>query len=449
MDNFDYDLLVIGGGSGGVRAARLSGERGARVALVEATALGGTCVNAGCIPKKFFAYAAGYADEFADAVGYGWGRAAPAFNWAKLVAAKDVEIARLNGVYERVLKKAGVEIIFGRAAFEAPQRVAIGPRSLRARQVLIATGGAPLLPDIPGCELAFTSDAAFHLPAVPAKVLIIGGGYVATEFASIFSGLGAAVVLAHRGPRLLKGFDHELTARLATALAARGIEVMAGVEPTALERDASGIVTQMQDGRRVAAPAVMLATGRAPVTQRLGLDRAGIDCAPSGAVRVDERFRTSQPWAFAIGDAIDRLQLTPVALAEAGAAVAAIFAENARPLDYARVPRAVFCRPTLASVGLSEEQARAAGTPIRIFRQPFRPLLSRLSGRTEETLVKLVVDASTDHVLGAHMLGPEAPEIIQGLAVALTAGATKADFDATLAIHPTAAEEFVTLRKPV
>ena len=447
MDRFDFDLFVIGGGSGGVRAARLAAESGARVALAEAKVLGGTCVNAGCVPKKLFAYAAGFADEFADAHGFGWGAAAPPFDWARLIAAKDVEIARLNNAYERTLRQAGVELIFARAAIAGPQRIEVGGRSVSARNVLIATGGAPARPDIAGRELAFTSDDAFHLPELPGRLLVVGGGYVAAEFASIFAGLGVEVVLAHRGRRLLKGFDAELATRLAAAMAARGIAIIDAEELVALDRHGDGISARFAGGRNLRADAAMLATGRAPVTQGLGLDRVGVACAPSGAVTVDATFRASQPWVYAIGDVIDRVRLTPVALAEAGAVAATLFAARPTALDYALVPSAVFSRPPLASVGLSEERARAGGAAVRVYRQAFRPLKGRLSGRTEETLVKLVVDAASDRVLGAHMLGPEAPEIIQGLAIALTAGATKAHFDATLGLHPTAAEEFVTLRR--
>ena len=449
MSETRYDLFVIGGGSGGVRAARMAADAGARVALAEESRLGGTCVNAGCIPKKLLVYAAGFRDVFEDAAGFGWTVGEPTFSWPALIENKDREIARLNGIYRGVLDDAGVEVISARARLDGPRTIVTADRRVEADHVLLATGGRASRLEFPGWELAVTSDDMFHLECQPERIVIVGGGYVAAEFAAILGGLGTAVTQLHRGELFLRGFDHELRAALAAAMRARGIDLRFGVEVARLERAGGALRLTLLDGTTIDTDAVLLATGRFPNTAGIGLERAGVGLDASGAIVIDEHCRSTLPHVFAVGDCTNRsrrMDLTPVAIAEAMAVVATLFGGRPTTIDYTTVPTAVFSEPCLACVGLTEEEARERYAEVHVFRSSFLPLKSTLSGRRERTLVKLVVDGGTDRVVGAHMLGPDAAEIVQGLAIAIIAGATKAHFDATLAIHPTAAEEFVTLR---
>ena len=452
MAQYDYDLYIIGGGSGGVRAGRFAANFGARVALAECGDLGGTCVNLGCIPKKMFSYAAHYHEEFDDARAYGWTSGPATFDWATLRANKDREIARLNGVYERLLAGSKVDLHRARAVIADAHTVEAGGRRHTARHILVATGGRAVKPDVPGADLAMTSDQAFHLPALPRRAVVVGGGYIAVEFASIFNGLGVATTLSYRGPRLLKEFDADIGPFLAAQMQAKGVDIRFGSQ---IARIAAGtgtgdeaLAVTYADGTTASAGAVLYATGRVPLTAAMGLEEAGVELAPGGAIVVDAAFRTRAPSIHAIGDCIDRVQLTPVALAEGMVVADRLFNTGRRALDYDAIPTAVFAHPNVGTVGLSEQAARAAGHKLDLYRSTFTALRHTLTGRAEKVLMKLVVDQVTDRVLGVHMVGPDAGEIVQGFAVALRCGATKAQFDATLGIHPTLAEEFVTMREP-
>jgi glutathione reductase (NADPH) len=442
----EFDLVVIGAGSGGVRAARVAAELGARVAVVEAGPLGGTCVNAGCVPKKLFVHAAEFPQLCADARGFGFGTAEPTFEWGALLANKDREIARLNRVYGELLEAAGVEIVRGWGRLASAHEVHAGERALRCRYVLVATGGRPIVPDIPGRDLAFTSDEVFHLPALGRRMVLVGGGYVAIEFAGIFRGLGLDVQIAHRGEQILAGFDQDLRDHLASELCKQGIAIHCGAAPTAIVREQGGLRVELSDGRAFAGDQVMLAVGRAPNTRGLGLETAGVQLGPDGAVLVDEFSRSSMPHILAVGDCTGRVALTPLAIADGQAVAHSLFGSPRRCADPDRVPTALFSQPPLATVGLSEADARAYCAEVEVYRSRFTPLKHRLSGRDAQSLMKLVVDKQTERVVGFHMVGEGAPEIMQGFAVALQLGVTKAQLDATLGIHPTAAEEFVTMR---
>lgn len=444
--HYDYDLITIGGGSGGVRASRMSAGHGARVALIEADRLGGTCVNVGCIPKKLFSYAAHFAGDFDEARGYGWSASQPLFDWKTLLANKDREISRLNGVYARLLQEAGVEVVHGRGRVLDAHSVAVGDRVLTARHLLVATGGHAVKPDIPGAALGITSDQAFYLEALPRRVALIGGGYIAVEFASIFNGLGVETTLVHRGARLLRGFDDELGTVLAEELVQHGVTLVLNEAVQALAQAGGALQVTLGSGRTLDADLVMFATGRQPNVAGLGLQEAGVALAPNGAVLVNDFFCSSVPSIHAIGDVIDRVQLTPVAIAEGMALVRTLFKGEPSALDYANIPTAVFSYPNIGTVGLTESQARERHANIKVYRTRFRPLKATVSGSTERVFMKLIVAGDSDRVLGAHMVGAEAGEIIQGVAIALQCGATKAQFDATIGIHPTTAEEFVTLR---
>ena len=447
-----YDFFVIGGGSGGVRAARMAAAAGARVALAEENRLGGTCVNVGCIPKKLLVYAAGFRDDFEDAAGFGWTVGESHFSWPALIANKDKEIARLNAVYRRLLDEASVEVLSARARFTGPHEIAIGARTIQADHILIATGGRPFRHEFPGWELAVTSDDMFYLSELPGRIAIVGGGYIAAEFAGVANGLGSKVAQLYRGELFLRGFDREVRTALAEAMRARGIDLRFSSEITHLERAGDALRATLLDGSTLDTDAVLLAVGRFPRTADMGLELAGVGVDAAGGIVIDAHCRSNVPHIFAIGDCAGRsrtMDLTPVAIAEAMAVVQTVFRGRTTGIDYAHVPTAVFSDPCLASVGLTEEQARARFAEVHLYRSSFLPLKHTLSGRRERTLMKLVIDAATDRVVGAHMLGPDAAEIIQGVAIALTAGATKAQFDATLAIHPTAAEEFVTMRTRV
>ena len=448
MSRFDFDLFTIGAGSGGVRASRVCAGYGARVAIAEERYFGGTCVNVGCIPKKLFSYAAHYREDFHDAAGFGWSAPEPAFHWPTLVANKDKEIARLNGVYERVLSNAGVTILKSRATILDPHSVECGGRAYTTKHILVATGSWPTLPEIPGRDLAITSNEAFFLPQLPESVVIVGGGYIAVEFASIFNGVGVRTTLVYRGKRLLRGFDAELGLRLAEEMTKKGVSILFETDIAALGKAAGGrLAVTFKDGSRGEAGAVMFAPGRKPNTRNLGLEEAGVQLAADGAIKVGPYLTSSVDSIHALGDVTNRINLTPVATAEGMALAKTLFCNEPTAMDYDNIPTAIFAIPNLATVGLSEEKAIERGHTVEIYKAAFRPLRHTLSGSEEKTFMKLVVDAATQKVLGAHMMGADAGEIIQGIAIALKCGATKAQFDSTIGIHPTAAEEFVTMRE--
>jgi glutathione reductase (NADPH) len=449
----DYDLFVIGGGSGGVRAARMAAQRGARVALVEAAALGGTCVNVGCIPKKLYSYAAHFAQDFEDAAGFGWEVGRTRFDWGRLKANRAKEIARLNGVYDHLLRTAGVELLRGWASLADRHTVHVQladcVRSHTARHILLATGGTPSVPEFPGREHVVSSDAMFDLDPFPRRLLVVGGGYIACEFASIFNGLGAKVTQLYRGDQVLRRFDDEVRHFIAAQMRQHGIDLRLSMDVRSVEKTATGLLATLTDGSTVEADTVLYATGRVPNVNGLGLEGVGVRQGLNGAVEVDGHYRTSVSSICALGDVTSRVQLTPVALGEAMALVDHLFGDGQRKLSYDYIPTAVFTHPNIGTVGLTEAEARARHGAVRIFRSEFRALKHTLGGGTERTLMKLVVDAASDRVVGLHMVGPDAGEVVQGFAVAMKAGATKAVFDATVGIHPTAAEEFVTMRDPV
>jgi glutathione reductase (NADPH) len=453
MTTHDCDLFVIGGGSGGVRAARMSAQRGARVVLAEAAALGGTCVNVGCIPKKLYSYAAHFAHDFQDAAGFGWDVHPPRLDWPRLKANRAREIARLNAVYQQLLHAPGVEIVRGWATLvdghNIRVRTAAGEKNFTARHVLIATGGTPSVPSFPGCGHVVTSDGMFDLDPFPARLLVVGGGYIACEFASIFNGLGSRVTQLYRGTQILRGFDHEVQDFIAHEMRRGGIDLRVGTDVRAIHKAAHGLQVTLLDGSTVSADVVLYATGRRPNVNGLGLDAAGVSQRKAGAIVVDAHLRTSSPSVYALGDVTARVQLTPVALAEAMAVVDHLFGEKKRSMNYDFIPTAVFTHPNIATVGHTEESARRKFGAIAVFRSEFKPLKHTLSGNGERTFMKLVVDVASDRVVGLHMVGSDAGEVVQGFAVAMKAGATKEVFDSTIGIHPTAAEEFVTMREAV
>lgn len=447
MSGYDYDFFVIGCGSGGVRAARVAAAHGARVAVCEERYLGGTCVNVGCIPKKLLVYAAHFHDDFEDAAGYGWTLGEAGFDWSRLIANKDREIARLNGLYRGLLERAGAKLVWGRGMLVDDHTVAVEGRRYSAERILIATGGWPAVPEFPGREHVVTSNEAFHLERAPSRAMVVGGGYIAVEFAGIFHGLGVEVVQLYRGPLFLRGFDDDVRRHLADEYRARGIDLRFDAEVAGIERDGGSLTVALNDGSRAAADLVMYATGRRPLTAGLGLDRAGVELDAGGAIKVDDAWRTSVPHIYAVGDVIDRIQLTPVALNEGHILADQLFGGRDRDMSYENVPSAVFSQPPIGTVGLTEAEARARYGEVDIYRTDFSALKNTLSGRAEKTLMKLVVEPVSDRVVGIHMVGPEAGEIVQGFAVAMKAGATKRQFDETIAIHPTSAEELVTMRE--
>ncbi len=452
MSAESFDLFVIGAGSGGVRAARMAAQRGARVAVAEPAPLGGTCVNLGCIPKKLYSFAAHYADAFEESHGYGWTTTEPTFDWATLKANRAREISRLNGIYAQLLDASGVTTLRGRATLRGPNEVEVDGRTFHAQHVLIATGGHPVVPVLPGHELAVTSNEVFDLPEFPRRLVVVGGGYIASEFASIFAGLGSKVTQLYRGEQILRGFDDDIRNFVAAEMRKKGVVLHTQAQVARIERAAGGLQVTLADGAVLPADTILYATGRRPNTDGLGLDEVDVRLTSNGAVVVDEHYRSSVPTIHALGDVIDRVQLTPVALAEAMALVDRLFGDanqkSARRVDYELIPTAVFTDPNIGTVGLTETAARARFGDVRIFRSEFKALKHTLSGSSERTLMKLVVDAKSDRVVGLHMVGADAGEIVQGFGVALKAGATKAQFDATIGIHPTAAEEFVTMRDP-
>ncbi len=449
MSKFDFDLFVIGAGSGGVRAGRMAAALGVRVGVAEERYLGGTCVNVGCVPKKMFSYAAHFAEDFEDAAGFGWTVGAREFDWPTLVANKNTEIERLNGIYQRLLDNAGATTFHARARLLDAHTVEVGGKTVTAERVLIATGGWPYVPDFPGSDLAVTSNEAFLLERLPQRAVVVGGGYIAVEFAGIFNGLGCTTTQLYRGPLFLRGFDDDAREFLATQMREKGVDLRFNANPQSIEKHGDALRVMLEDGASIDCDLVMYATGRKPAVADLGLEACGVEVDRRGAIVVDGNYRTSVPNIYAIGDVTDRVNLTPVALAEGMALVWHLYRDHERPVDYEYIPSAVFSQPNLATVGYTEEEARGKFGAITVYRSSFTPLKHTLSGNAEKTLMKLVVEDASDRVVGAHMVGPDAGETIQGLAVALKAGATKALFDRTIGIHPTSAEEWVTMREPV
>jgi glutathione reductase (NADPH) len=448
---YDFDLYVIGAGSGGVRAARFAAGFGAKVAVAESRYLGGTCVNVGCVPKKLLVYGAHFAEDFEQASGFGWSLGEANFDWATLIANKDREINRLNGIYRNLLVNSGVTLHEAHAKIVGPHEVEVNGERFTAKNILIATGGWPQIPEIPGREHAIGSNEAFFLKELPKRVLVVGGGYIAVEFAGIFHGLGANTTLLYRGDLFLRGFDGSVRKHLQEELTKRGLDLQFNADIARIDKQADGsLKATLKDGRELEADCIFYATGRRPMLDNLGLENTDVQLTDKGFIKVDEQYQTSEPSILALGDVIGRVQLTPVALAEGMAVSRRLFKpEQYRPVDYKMIPTAVFSLPNIGTVGLTEEEAREAGHDVVIFESRFRPMKLTLTECQEKTLMKLVVDGKTDKVLGCHMVGPDAGEIVQGLAIALKAGATKRDFDDTIGVHPTAAEEFVTMRTPV
>ncbi len=450
MAEFDYDLFVIGAGSGGVRAGRMAAAEGVRVAVAEDRYLGGTCVNVGCVPKKLYVQASHYAESFHEAEGFGLSAGQVSFDWPRLRDNKTNEISRLNGIYTNLLKNAGCDLIDGRARVVGHHAVEVNGTTYSAERILVATGGWPFIPDVPGKEHVISSNEVFDLEVFPQDVLVVGGGYIAVEFAGIFAGLGANTHLIYRGDLFLRGFDQEIREYTAQEVAKKGVQLNFNTDIKAIQKlDNGRLKAELNDGRVLEADQILYATGRVPNVQGLGLEEQGVALAENGAVIVNDQFQSSVPSIYAIGDVIDRVQLTPVALAEGMALVRHLYSQGSPEVDYELIPTAVFCQPNIGTVGLSEEQAKERYADIKVFRSEFRPLKHTLSGSDERTLMKMIVDADSDRVLGVHMVGAEAGEIIQGIGVALKAGATKAVFDSTIGIHPTSAEELVTMRQPV
>jgi glutathione reductase (NADPH) len=449
MTEYDYDLFVIGAGSGGVRAARLTALGGKRVAIAEEFRVGGTCVVRGCVPKKFMVMASDFSHQFETAEGYGWTVDAR-FDWPKFLEAKDVEIARLSGIYAANLGKAGVELMHGRAVLRDAHTVEIiGKQTVTAETILIATGGRPWKPDdLPGIEHAITSEEAFHLPELPKRILIAGGGYIAVEFAGIFAGLGVETTLIYRGPNILRGFDDDVRAHLAGEIEKRGIKVILGCQHASIEKTATGLVNRLENGMSLETDVVMFATGRVPHVKDLGLEAAGVELDANGAIKVDHLSKTTADNIWAVGDVTDRMNLTPVAIREAVAFHETVYRDNPQAFDYEAVATAVFSQPPVGVVGLSESEARhSCAKGVDVYLTRFRPMKYAFTGSDERMLMKLVVDADTQRVVGVHIVGPEAPEMIQLAAIAVKAGLTKAQWDATCAVHPTLAEELVTLKE--
>jgi glutathione reductase (NADPH) len=449
MTQYDYDLFVIGGGSGGVRAARIAAGHGAKVAIAEEYRFGGTCVIRGCVPKKLLVYASRFRDEIEDAAGFGWTLEEPTFDWRTLIANKDAEIARLEGLYRAGLERAGATPLKGRAELVDPHTVVLQPGGQRisAGYILVATGGRPVVPNVPGAGHAITSNEAFHLEKLPKSILIVGGGYIAVEFAGIFAGLGVATTLLYRGPKILRGFDEELRDILTQELFKRGIEVKCNAEIAAIEKDRSHSTVTLKDGGTLETGLVMYATGRSPNTAGMGLEAAGVTVGKGGEVLVDPYSRTSAEHIYAVGDVTNRVNLTPVAIREGHAFADTVFGSKPTAVEHELVPTAVFSTPEIGTVGLPEHVARERHPRLDVYKARFRPLKHTLSGRDEVMFMKLLVDGESGRVVGCHVLGADAAEIVQMAAIALKLKATKADFDATVALHPSAAEELVTMRE--
>ena len=448
MADFDYDLFVIGAGSGGVRAARMAAGFGARVAVAEDRYMGGTCVNVGCVPKKLYVYASEFGKAFGDARGFGWDSGKVPFDWATLRDNKKTEIARLNAIYRNLLSGVEADLIDGRAGIVDPHTVAVNGQHYRAEKILIATGGWPYIPGFPGNELAITSNEIFDLDAFPERLVVVGGGYIAVEFAGIFNGLGSQVTQLYRGPLFLRGFDSDIRAHAAQEIAKTGVDLRFEINVDSISRESGGLQVNLTDGSSLEADVVLYATGRKAHLQGLGLEHTRARLSEFGTIEVDDHYRTAEPSIYALGDVTGGMELTPVALAEGMAFARRQFGAMDQQVDYDFIPTAVFCQPNIGTVGFTEDEARARFGHIRLFKSTFRPMKHTISGRDEKTFMKLIVDKASDRVVGVHMMGPDAGEIMQGVAIALRAGATKALFDSTIGIHPTAAEEFVTMREP-
>jgi len=449
MQEFEYDLFVIGAGSGGVRAARIAASYGARVAIAEEYRVGGTCVIRGCVPKKILVYASRFSDEFENAAGFGWSFPEPKFDWSSLIAAKDKEIARLEAAYGATLTKFNVEVFAERAAVNGPNEIVLASgRKISAKYILIATGGRPNIDqNLPGKEHVITSNEAFDLKQMPRRIVIAGGGYIAVEFASIFNGLGADVTLVYRGEKILRGFDEDLRDGLTAAMMKRGVRIITGQVFTKIETSGSALSGHLTGGDILDTDAIMFAIGRSPNSTGLGLEAAGVKLDGQGAIVVDAGSRTTVPSIYAVGDVTNRVNLTPVAIREGHAFADSVFGGKPRSVDYTTIPTAVFATPEIGTVGFSEHEARAQYGAVDIYKGSFRPMKSIIAGRDERMLMKLIVDAASDRVVGVHLLGPDSAEIAQMATISLRMGATKADFDQTMALHPSAAEELVTLRE--
>lgn len=451
MSSFDYDLFVIGAGSGGVRLARMSAGMGAKVAVAEDRYLGGTCVNVGCVPKKLFVYASHVSEDLEDGQGYGWrNQGTLSFDWPTLRDNKNREIERLNGIYQNLLLNSGAEIITGRARIAGANSVVVNGQTYTAERIVIATGSWPFVPDIPGKELAITSNELFFLDELPKTATVVGGGYIAVEMAGILQGLGVSTTLMYRGELFLRGFDQEVREFVREEVSKKGIHLAFEDNINSISKSGDGALSLTLDsGKTSQTGMVLYATGRVAHSYDLGLESCAVSTHDNGAIQVDEHFQTNVPSIYALGDVSGGIQLTPVALAQ-GMYLADYFFAGTKPepLDYDLIPTAVFCQPNIATVGLSEEQAKEQYSKLDVYVSKFKAMKHTLSGRDERTLMKLIVDKETDRVLGAHMVGVEAGEIIQGIAIAMKAGATKKHFDQTIGIHPTAAEEFVTMRQP-
>ena len=446
MSDYQYDLFVIGAGSGGVRAARMSAGLGARVAIAEDRYLGGTCVNVGCVPKKLFVYASHFAEDFENARGFGWNIDKTQFNWQTLLNNKNDEISRLNGVYQKILANAGVETKLGHGKIIDAHTVEVDGTEFTTERILISTGGWPAIPDIPGKEHVISSNEAFFLESLPDKVIVVGGGYIAVEFAGIFHGLGVETTLLYRGDLFLRGFDRDLRETLTEEMIKKGINIQFNSNISSIEKTHTALTATLEDGTKLEAGQIMYATGRKPMTENLGLDNVQIELNSKGAIKVNDEYQTNVPSIYAIGDVTDRVQLTPVALAEGMVLAHRLYDGQDGAVDYNDIPTCVFSQPNMGTVGLTEEEAREQYGDIDIYKSKFTPMKLSLTDSDEKTLMKLIVDKKTDKVVGVHMLGPDAGEIIQGIGIAIKAGATKKIFDSTIGIHPTAAEEFVTMR---
>ena len=448
MSDIDYDLFVIGAGSGGVRAARMAAGFGAKVAIAEEQYMGGTCVNVGCVPKKLYVYASEFGKGFSDAREFGWQSDVQRFDWTTLRDNKKTEISRLNAIYRNLLSGVDADVIDGRATIVNSNTVAVGDKHYTARKILIATGGWPHIPDFPGSDLAVSSNEIFDLDSFPERIVIVGGGYIAVEFAGIFNGLGARVTQLYRGPLFLRGFDADIRAHASQEIRKSGVDLRFETNVESITRSADGLQLTLTDGETLTADTVLYATGRKPNLQGLGLENVNVDLTATGSIAVDGDFQTTESGVFALGDCTDTMELTPVALAEGMAFARKQFGAAQPGVDYEFIPTAVFCQPNIGTVGFTEDEARAEFGEVTLYKSAFRPMKHTISGRDEKTFMKLIVDSASDRVVGVHMMGPDAGEIIQGIAIALKAGATKAIFDSTIGIHPTAAEEFVTMREP-
>lgn len=444
---FDYDLFVVGAGSGGVRAARMSASLGVKVAIAEERYLGGTCVNVGCIPKKLFVYGSHFSEEFNEAAAYGWDLDQVKFNWPTLLQNKNKEIARLNGIYRNLLESPGVDIFDGHAELCDEHTIEVNGKKLTSSNILLAMGSWPAVPDILGREHAQTSNEAFFFESLPSSIIVVGGGYIAVEFAGIYQALGIDTTLLYRGPLFLRGFDDSIREHVRDELKAKGVKLLFNTTVERIAKENDQKIVELQDGSTLAAEEILYATGRKPLSNACGLDRAGVRLDEGGAVCVNSMYQTNIPHIYAIGDIIDRVQLTPVAIAEGMCIAYNLFGGEARQVSYEDIATSVFCQPNIGTVGPTEQIANEEYANLHVYESSFRALKHTLGSNPERTYMKLLVDGDSDKVIAAHMVGPEAGEIVQGLAVAIKAGASKADFDATIGIHPTAAEEFVTMRE--